>query len=543
MKEKLIEMHGFNQFELTPELQESIAALGFETPTPVQKAVIPLLLEGRRNLVALAQTGTGKTAAFAIPILQRINTTNNVIQVVVMCPTRELCLQVCRDLKSMSRHSKAVRSVAIYGGASIEVQIRALRNGVHIIVATPGRLHDLWRRKAINLSTTECVVLDEADEMLSMGFEEDLNAILAAIPDNVQKLLFSATMPRQVKRLSAAFLSDPLEITIGERNAGADTVIHEYYMIHEKDRYAALKRILDVNPLIYGLVFCRTRAETQDTAAKLIQDGYQADALHGDLSQIQRDRVMQSFRSHHLNILVATDVAARGLDIQDLSHVINYQLPDDLESYTHRSGRTGRAGKSGLSIVLINTRERWKIRLIERQTGKPFSLKPVPSGQAVCEARLMDWIDRVKAVKVNERQMNTFFPKISEMLDGFSHETLLKHFVSLELNRFLEYYREAENLNVIDDNRKAPERRPRSSAGTGNPRSQHRKTGRYPAAAKMASTPPPAGQRRQPAPKRNASVIIKTKNTTSETDRPKRKPLKSDANTPPWARNIPKKKK
>ncbi len=440
-------MNGFDQFNLTPELQQSIAALGFETPTPVQKAVIPVLLEGRRNMVALAQTGTGKTAAFGIPVLQRVDTDRNEIQTVILCPTRELCLQVCRDLKSFAKHSKAVRSVAIYGGASIENQLRALRTGVHIIVATPGRLHDMLRRKGADLSLATCVVLDEADEMLSMGFEEDLNAIMAAIPEGVQKLLFSATMPRQVERLRSAYMKDALEITIGSRNAGAENVTHECYMIHEKDRYLALKRIVDSTPSIYGLIFCRTRVETQETAANLMRDGYSADALHGDLTQIQRDRVMAAFRDRTIRMLVATDVAARGIDVTDLTHVINYQLPDDLESYTHRSGRTGRAGKSGISVVLINMREKWKIKHIEQRLGKQFAFKPVPSGHAVCEAQLLQFMERAKAVKVNEPQIAPFMPAIFETLEGLTREQLIKHFASLELNRFLEYYRDTPDIS------------------------------------------------------------------------------------------------
>jgi ATP-dependent RNA helicase DeaD len=440
-------MNGFEQFNLSPELQQSIAALGFETPTPVQKAVIPVLLEGRRNMVALAQTGTGKTAAFGIPVLQRVDTGRNDIQTVILCPTRELCLQVCRDLKAFAKHSKAVRSVAIYGGASIENQLRALRNGVHIIVATPGRLHDMLRRKGADLSLASCVVLDEADEMLSMGFEEDLNAIMAAIPEGVQKLLFSATMPRQVERLRSAYMKDALEITIGSRNAGAENVTHECYMIHEKDRYLALKRIVDSTPQIYGLIFCRTRVETQETAANLMKDGYSADALHGDLTQIQRDRVMAAFRDRTIRMLVATDVAARGIDVTDLTHVINYQLPDDLESYTHRSGRTGRAGKSGISVVLINMREKWKIKHIEQRLGKQFAFKPVPSGHAVCEAQLLQFMERAKAVKVNDPQIAPFMPAIFETLEGLTREQLIKHFASLELNRFLEYYRDTPDIS------------------------------------------------------------------------------------------------
>jgi len=441
-------MQSFDEINLSPELHKAIAELGFMTPTPIQAAVIPVLLEGRRNMVALAQTGTGKTAAFGIPVLQLVETEVKEVQTVILCPTRELCLQVCRDLKSFAKYAKAVRSVAIYGGASIEMQLKALRNGVHIIVATPGRLHDMLRRGGADLSTARCVVLDEADEMLSMGFEEDLNAIMAAIPDTVQKLLFSATMPKQVERLAAAYMKDPLEITMGSRNAGAENVEHTCYMVHEKDRYLALKRIVDATPSLYGLIFCRPRAESPYTAALLIKDGYSADALHGDLSQIQRDRVMQAFRDRSIRMLVATDVAARGIDVSDLTHVINYQLPDELESYTHRSGRTGRAGKSGVSAVLINMREKWKIQHIEQRIGKRFVFKPVPSGRDVCEAQLLKLIGRAKAVQVDERQIAPFMPQIFEMLEGLDREQLIKHFVSLELNRFLDYYRDASDISV-----------------------------------------------------------------------------------------------
>jgi ATP-dependent RNA helicase DeaD len=470
-------MKTFDQFPLTPELQESIDALGFKTPTPVQQAVIPVLLEGNRNLVALAQTGTGKTAAFGIPVLQRVDTSCKDVQTVILCPTRELCLQVCRDLKQFAKHSKGIRTVAIYGGASIDNQLRALRNGVHIVVATPGRLHDMIRRKGIDLSQTECVVLDEADEMLSMGFEEDLNAIMAAIPDDVQKLLFSATMPKQVARLRGTYMQDAREITIGNRNAGADNVVHECYTIHERDRYLALKRIVDATPSINGLIFCRTRAETQETATKLMKDGYSADALHGELSQVQRDRVMAAFRDRTIRMLVATDVAARGIDVTDLTHVINYQLPDDLESYTHRSGRTGRAGKSGISVVLINMREKWKIKHIEKRIGKTFSFKDVPSGDQVCEAQLLQLMERAKAVSVNETQIAPFMPAIFAMLDGLSREELIKHFASLELNRFLDYYRNTPDINAPNPQQESRSRNTRGRSR--RPSRQPQTGGRY----------------------------------------------------------------
>ncbi len=514
-------MNGFQQFNLTPELQQSIAALGFETPTPVQLAVIPVLLEGRRNMVALAQTGTGKTAAFGIPVLQRVDTDRNEIQTVILCPTRELCLQVCRDLKQIAKHSKSVRSVAIYGGASIENQLRALRNGVHIVVATPGRLHDMLRRKGLDLSLATCVVLDEADEMLSMGFEEDLNAIMAAIPEGVQKLLFSATMPRQVAQLRGAYMKDALEITIGSRNAGAENVTHECYMIHEKDRYLALKRIVDSTPQIYGLIFCRTRVETQETAANLMKDGYSADALHGDLTQIQRDRVMAAFRERTIRMLVATDVAARGIDVTNLTHVINYQLPDDLESYTHRSGRTGRAGKSGVSVVLINMREKWKIKHIEQRIGKHFAYKPVPSGHAVCEAQLLQFMERAKAVTVNEPQIAPFMPAIFETLEGLTREQLIKHFASLELNRFLEYYRDTPDISAPVEQRPhaRPGQHPRSG---GEGRRVPQTGGRYakPFHRNPAAHPSPADGSRRPPFRKFASPARAASTSEQETAHP-----------------------
>ena len=534
-------MNGFEQFNLTPELQQSIAALGFETPTPVQLAVIPVLLEGRRNMVALAQTGTGKTAAFGIPVLQRVDASRNEIQTVILCPTRELCLQVCRDLKQFAKHSKAVRSVAIYGGASIDNQLRALRNGVHIVVATPGRLHDMLRRKGLDLSLATCVVLDEADEMLSMGFEEDLNAIMAAIPEGVQKLLFSATMPRQVAQLRGAYMKDALEITIGSRNAGAENVTHECYMIHEKDRYLALKRIVDSTPQIYGLIFCRTRVETQETAANLMKDGYSADALHGDLTQIQRDRVMAAFRERTIRMLVATDVAARGIDVTDLTHVINYQLPDDLESYTHRSGRTGRAGKSGISVVLINMREKWKIKHIEQRIGKHFAFKPVPSGHAVCEAQLLQFMERAKAVTVNEPQIAPFMPAIFETLEGLTREQLIKHFASLELNRFLEYYRDTPDISAPVEQR--THARPGQNARSGGDSRRAPQTGgRYakPFHRNPAAHPTSAdGPRRPPFRKfagpatRPAGVLVPATAHPHTKATPSPRPASSNAGAPP----------
>ncbi len=443
-------MNDFTSLGLDPDILKAIAGLGFEKPTPVQAEVIPQLIENSEDLVALAQTGTGKTAAFGLPILQQVDLTTNNTQAIILCPTRELCLQICRDIKDFSKYMKAVKTVAIYGGAPIDNQLRSLRNGVHIIVATPGRMHDILRRKRADLSEVRWTVLDEADEMLNMGFEEDLKAILSHVSEKSQNLLFSATMPKQIASITGKYMKKPKEITIGSRNEGAKNVHHECYMVHASDRYLALKRLVDFNPHIYGLVFCRTRRETQDVAAKLIKDGYSADALHGDLSQQQRDRVMDKFRERSIQMLVATDVAARGLDINSLTHVINYQLPDELESYTHRSGRTGRAGKEGTSIVLINMREKFKIKFIEKKLGKKFEYKTVPLGTQVCEAQLLHLISRVKSVEVDDSQIDPYLPEINKMLEGMSSDELVKRFVSLEFNRFLEYYRNAPDLNVQD---------------------------------------------------------------------------------------------
>jgi ATP-dependent RNA helicase DeaD len=447
-------MTNFASLGLDPDILKAITDLGFENPTPVQAKIIPQLISSRDDLVALAQTGTGKTAAFGLPLLQQLDTSSGKPQAIILSPTRELCLQICRDIKQFSKYMKAVKTVAIYGGAPIVNQLRALERGVHIIVATPGRMHDILRRNKADLTNIRWTVLDEADEMLNMGFEEDLKAILAHVADDAQKLLFSATMPKQIASITGKYMQKPVEITIGTRNTGAENVHHECYMVHARDRYPALKRLVDFYPHIYGLVFCRTRAETQDVASRLMKDGYSADALHGDLSQLQRDRVMDKFRERSIQILVATDVAARGLDINNLTHVINYQLPDELESYTHRSGRTGRAGKEGTSIVLINMREKFKIKFIEKKLGKKFEYRQVPLGQQVCEAQLMHLISRVKNVEVDDKQIDPYLPEVMKMLEGMPSDELVKRFVSLEFNRFLEYYRNAPDLNVQDKSKR-----------------------------------------------------------------------------------------
>ena len=440
----------FESLGLEPALLTAIAALGFEVPTPVQAAVIPRLLESGRDIVGLAQTGTGKTAAFGLPCIQKVVAASPHTQVLILCPTRELCLQITRDLTSYSRHKPGIRTVAVYGGSSIERQITALRRGAHIIVATPGRIYDLLRRKSAKFHSVERVVLDEADEMLNMGFKEDLEAILEQVPDTAQALLFSATMPRQVAAIAGHFMKDPEEITVGKRNAGADNVTHICYTVQESNRYLALKRLADFYPRMYGIVFCRTRMETQQIADKLMKDGYDADSLHGDLNQTQRDRVMNRFRAKNLQMLVATDVAARGLDVNDLTHIINYNLPDDLELYTHRSGRTARAGRHGISVVIIRRRDKVKLHRIEQLTKKKFEFRKVPSGQAVSEAQLRALVKRVQDVRVDEEQLGKFAPILQEMLEDMTRDDLIKHFISLEFNRILDYYRHAIDLNLPD---------------------------------------------------------------------------------------------
>ncbi|HNZ71539.1 MAG TPA: DEAD/DEAH box helicase, partial [Prolixibacteraceae bacterium] len=373
----------FTEMGLSEDILMGIRELGFETPTPIQEKVIPILIENRRDIVGLAQTGTGKTAAFGLPLLQNISLRDNYPQMLVLSPTRELCLQITRDLENFSKFKNGIKIVAVYGGASMDKQISALKQGVHIIVATPGRINDLLRRKKADLSRINSLVLDEADEMLKMGFREEVDAILASTPNEKNTLLFSATMSADIANIAKSYMNDPVEVSIGTKNAGADNVSHIYHMVHAKDRYAALKRVADYNPDVYGIVFCRTRQETKEVAASLMKDGYNAEALHGDLTQAQRDYVMQKFRDRNLSLLVATDVAARGLDVNDLTHVINYNLPDDSENYTHRSGRTGRAGKEGTSVSIIHTKEMGKVREIERAIKKKFVPMPVPGGQEI----------------------------------------------------------------------------------------------------------------------------------------------------------------
>ena len=457
----------FQETGLRPELLSALADIGFEQPTPIQEKIIPLLLEEEnRDLVALAQTGTGKTAAFGLPLLQRTDSNLSQVQILVLCPTRELCNQIAGDLESFAKHLPGVRTVAVYGGASMDTQIRALKRGAQVVVGTPGRVHDLIRRKKLILDQVQHLVLDEADEMLSMGFKDELEAIIGQTPAERQTLLFSATMPDHTVK---NFVRDPLQVSVGTKNAGADTVQHRYYVVNARDRYLALKRIVDVHPDIYGIIFCRTRMETKDVAAKLGSEGYNADALHGDLSQAQRDYVMGQFRDKTLQLLVATDVAARGIDVNDLTHVINYNLPDDPEVYTHRSGRTGRAGQKGTSIAIIHRREMNRIRSIERMIKKEFIPTLVPTGREICENQLFYLIDKVQKVEVDHEQIDSYLPAIYKKLESLSREDLIKHFVSAEFNRFLDYYKDAQDLNVpVNEKKERGSKRDREERG-GNP--------------------------------------------------------------------------
>lgn len=431
----------------SPELLKGVKDLKFDEPTPIQKKIIPIILEKKCDIVGQAQTGTGKTAAFGLPLIEQIDYRYSSTQVLILSPTRELCIQITNDFKNYSKHIKPLNIIAVYGGVSISDQIKSLKKGNHIIIATPGRMLDLIRRKAIKVTTINTLVLDEADEMLNMGFRDDLDAILGTTPDTKRTLLFSATMPKEVVHIAKTYMKDPVEISIGKHNAGAENIKHIFYLVHARNRYLTLKRIADYNPDIYGIVFCRTRSETKEVADKLIKDGYNADAIHGDLSQIQRDQVMKRFREKSLQMLVATDVAARGIDVDNITHIINYNLPDEPEIYTHRSGRTGRAGKSGISIAIINYREVSKIKEIEKRIGKRFEKQPVPSGYEICKQQLFQLIHRVENVKIDEAQIAPFMDIVNEKLNRFSKEEIIKHFISLEFNRFLGYYKDSPDLN------------------------------------------------------------------------------------------------
>ena len=441
-------MMTFEQTGIKPELLTAITEMGFEHPTPIQEKTIPHLINNDNDLIALAQTGTGKTAAFGLPVLHNCDVNNKNIQALILCPTRELCLQISRDLEAFSKNLRGFKNIAVYGGADISKQIRELRSGGQVVVGTPGRVHDLIRRKVLNVSQIRWMILDEADEMLNMGFKEELDSILAETPAVKQTLLFSATMPREISNLTKKYLNSPEEISVGRKNEGTANVTHHYYTVQARDKYATLKRVADNYPNCYAIVFCRTRMETRDVAEKLMADGYNADALHGDLSQAQRDHVMSKFRNKNLQMLVATDVAARGLDVNSLTHVINYSLPDDPEAYIHRSGRTGRAGKTGISVSIVHMRETGKLRHIEKISGRKFERKLVPSGEEICKVQLLHLVDRVAAVDVDNSKIDPYLPEIMSKFEGLDSAEILKRFVSVEFNRFLEYYKNAKDLNV-----------------------------------------------------------------------------------------------
>ena len=454
----------FLSFSLKKELIKSINELGFNNPTPIQSKVIPHLMSSDQDLIASAQTGTGKTAAFGLPLLDLTNTKVTNVQTLILCPTRELCIQITNDLLSYSKYLKNINILSVYGGVKIEKQIKSLKKGPQIVVGTPGRTNDLIRRKKLIIGNIDRLILDEADEMLSMGFKEDLEAIIQQTPKKKQILLFSATMTQKVVGVTKKYMKNSLEIAVARVNRAADNVEHIYYVVKPRDRYEVVKRIADMNPDIYGIVFCRTRRETKDIAIKLMNDHYNADTIHGDLSQSERDDVMRRFRKGQLQILVATDVAARGLDVEDLTHVINYNLPDDDEIYIHRSGRTGRAGKKGVSIAIINGRNMRKLKDIERTSKISFKKKDVPSGLDICKKRLYALIDKIEKVDVNEDQIEPFLPYIFEKLNWLDREKLIKHFVSTEFNRYLSYYKDSKDVNEesfekVDNNRKTKRKR------------------------------------------------------------------------------------
>ena len=441
----------FEELGLNSDLLKAIVDLGFETPTPIQQQTIPLLSKELTDIVALAQTGTGKTAAFGLPILEKINVDEKKVQALILAPTRELCVQITNDMKNYGKYMRGFSITAVYGGSSIENQIRDIKRGVQVIAATPGRLLDLIERRAVNLNTVNIVVLDEADEMLNMGFKDSIDAILSETPQEKFTWLFSATMPKEVERIARTYMNKPVELTSGKKNEGAANIKHVYYVVNPRERYQALKRVADFYPEIFGIVFCRTRAETQDVAESLIRDGYSADALHGDLSQAQRDFVMKRFRNRTLQMLVATDVAARGIDIDSISHVINYNLPEDVENYTHRSGRTGRAGKSGISMAIVSPKETGKIKDIERILKTKFEKLEVPTGVDVCEKQLFHLVHKLHDVEVKDDEIEKFLPKIYEELKDLTKEELIKRVISEEFNRFYNYYQNAPDLNMGKD--------------------------------------------------------------------------------------------
>ena len=452
-------MSQFTDFGLDPALLRAIKELGFENPMPIQEKTIPVLLESDVDFVGLAQTGTGKTAAFGLPLLNKIDAEQRCVQALILCPTRELCMQITRDLRNYARYIPEILIVPVYGGASIELQFKDLAKKPQIIVATPGRLRDMIRRNRVDFSNVKTMILDEADEMLNMGFQEEVDDILEYMPkEGRHTMLFSATMPKEVEAILNKYMTDPVKVAVGERNSGTANVDHIYYMMAAKDRYSVLKRIIDYTPSIYGIIFCRTKLETQEIADNLIQDGYNAAALHGDLSQGMRDNVMDHFRKRSLQLLVATDVAARGIDVKELTHIINYNLPDDIETYVHRSGRTGRADKRGICLSLINLREKSKIKRIEKIVGRPFEKAMIPTGKEVCEKQLFNHIDRIEHVDINREEIDDYLPVVFRKLEWMSREELITRMVALNFNRFLDYYKDAVDLNVNEKDEKKDRR-------------------------------------------------------------------------------------
>ena len=461
-------MKNFSDIKLNENIAKSLDELGFISPTPIQSKTIPLLLDTKQDLLGAAQTGTGKTAAFGIPSIHLTDISDKSVQTLILCPTRELCIQITKDLKKYSKYVKGIQIVSVYGGASMETQIRALKKGSQIVVGTPGRTKDMIKRKKLSLGSIDRVVLDEADEMLSMGFKEDLDFILSNATAGVQKLLFSATMPKKVTSIIKNYMKNPVTIAVDPVNTAATNVLHQYHVVQAKDRYETVKRIADINPNIYGIVFCRTRRETKVVSNRLMVDGYNADALHGDLSQSQRDEVMNRFRKSQLQLLVATDVAARGLDVNNLSHIINYNLPDDPEIYTHRSGRTGRAGRTGISIAIVHSRELRRLKDIEKISGVTFSKELVPTGEDICKKQLYALIDKIKNIEVDNEKIEPFLSSIHKKLDGLDRDQLIKHFVYAEFSRFISYYKNARDVNVFSAKKSSRSRTDRKSRGRDN---------------------------------------------------------------------------
>lgn len=458
-------MKSFDALGLSEAVVKTITEMGFETPTPIQEQAIPVLLKGDTDLVGLAQTGTGKTAAFGLPLVELVDSGTKNTQALIVAPTRELSVQITSDLENFSKSIKALNIVTVYGGASISDQIRKVRRGAHIIVATPGRLIDLLSRKVVDLTTIKYVVLDEADEMLNMGFKEDIDEILSTTPKDKTVWLFSATMPREVRAIAKNYMVDPVELTMDVQKTGNENIDHQYTVVTERDKYLALKRHVDYNPGIFGVIFCRTKIDTQKIAENLIKDGYSADALHGDLSQQQRDRVMRSFKNKALQLLVATDVAARGIDVSDISHVIHMNMPDEMEFYTHRSGRTARAGKKGISLAIVSKREIGRIQQIERGLKRRFTKVAVPTGNEVCQKKLLDLTHRVREVEINEKELDYFLPEVFHELQSLSKEDIIKRFAAIEFNRFLAYYRDAPDLNQSGQDRHSEDRSGSYSTG------------------------------------------------------------------------------